>query len=162
MERIKIGFKCWLLYSIGHRYSEQTRNNTQPQQQTTMRGRAYYEALCMRAVNQSVGRAIRHAGDYAAIIFADARYAPPGSTTGAPAGVPMQLPGWLGDVHSPQRSEARRRLHSTLFRTPLATNVRTGIIHVYDVSVKPQGERIQQYTNERVDRPDLNCVPGTL
>ena len=51
----------------------------------------------MRAVNQSVGRAIRHAMDYAAIVFADARYAPPGSATGAPAGVSTQLPGWIGE-----------------------------------------------------------------
>ena len=37
-------------------------------------GQAYYHNLCMRAVNQSVGRAIRHANDYAAIVLADARY----------------------------------------------------------------------------------------
>jgi chromosome transmission fidelity protein 1 len=38
-------------------------------------GQAYYQNLCMRTVNQSVGRAIRHANDYAAIILADFRYA---------------------------------------------------------------------------------------
>jgi chromosome transmission fidelity protein 1 len=38
-------------------------------------GQAYYQNLCMRAVNQSVGRAIRHANDYAAIVLADQRYA---------------------------------------------------------------------------------------
>ncbi len=36
-------------------------------------GRLHYENLCMKAVNQSVGRAIRHKGDYAAIILADHR-----------------------------------------------------------------------------------------
>jgi len=36
--------------------------------------RQYYENLAMRAVNQSVGRAIRHADDFAAIFLVDARY----------------------------------------------------------------------------------------
>jgi len=38
-------------------------------------GQAYYQNLCMRTVNQCVGRAIRHANDYASIILADFRYA---------------------------------------------------------------------------------------
>lgn len=36
--------------------------------------RDYYENVCMRAVNQCVGRAIRHRGDYAAILMLDKRY----------------------------------------------------------------------------------------
>ena len=64
-----------------------------------------YENMCMRAVNQSVGvylcalllqcwrvetasgRAIRHKGDWAALIFVDARYS---STP-----VRAKLPGWI-------------------------------------------------------------------
>eukprot|EP00055_Hartaetosiga_balthica_P011652 m.53750 g.53750 ORF g.53750 m.53750 type:complete len:907 (-) comp7683_c1_seq1:416-3136(-) len=34
----------------------------------------YYKSLCMNAVNQSIGRAIRHKDDYAAILFVDQRY----------------------------------------------------------------------------------------
>lgn len=34
----------------------------------------YLENTCMRTVNQTIGRAIRHAQDYAAIILIDARY----------------------------------------------------------------------------------------
>jgi len=50
-------------------------------------GQVHYENLCMKAVNQSVGRAIRHKGDYAAIVFLDHRY--------SRANVQSQLPGWI-------------------------------------------------------------------
>jgi chromosome transmission fidelity protein 1 len=50
-------------------------------------GEQYYEHLCMRAVNQSIGRAVRHAGDYAAILLLDERY--------STARVAAQLPQWI-------------------------------------------------------------------
>jgi chromosome transmission fidelity protein 1 len=37
-------------------------------------GQAYYQNLCMKAVNQCIGRAIRHVNDYAAIILIDQRF----------------------------------------------------------------------------------------
>lgn len=50
-------------------------------------GREFYENACMRAVNQSIGRAIRHREDYASIILIDRRYA---STR-----IQAKLPGWI-------------------------------------------------------------------
>jgi chromosome transmission fidelity protein 1 len=48
-----------------------------------------YEAMCMKAVNQSIGRAIRHKDDYAAIVLMDARY--------KQANVRAQLPSWIAE-----------------------------------------------------------------
>ena len=55
--------------------------------------REFYENTCMRAVNQSIGRAIRHQKDYASIILLDRRYQTPR--------IENKLPGWIkqGLVH---------------------------------------------------------------
>ena len=50
-------------------------------------GREFYENACMRAVNQSVGRAIRHREDYAAILMIDKRF---GNER-----IKSKLPGWI-------------------------------------------------------------------
>lgn len=49
--------------------------------------RDFYENACMRAVNQSIGRAIRHQGDYAAIILVDRRF--------GTERIRGKLPGWI-------------------------------------------------------------------
>ncbi|KAI0937761.1 hypothetical protein AcW1_003835 [Taiwanofungus camphoratus] len=46
-----------------------------------------YENMCMNAVNQSIGRAIRHQGDWASLILIDGRYASPR--------IRKKLPGWI-------------------------------------------------------------------
>ncbi|KAK7097155.1 ATP-dependent DNA helicase DDX11-like [Littorina saxatilis] len=53
-------------------------------------GQVHYENLCMKAVNQSIGRAIRHKEDYAAIILADQRYARPSVTSKLPTWISQQ------------------------------------------------------------------------
>ncbi|XP_024543669.1 ATP-dependent DNA helicase DDX11 [Selaginella moellendorffii] len=76
-------------------------------QQCGHRGRDYYENLCIKAVNQSIGRAIRHAKDYAAILLLDGRYV----TTGGPA---AKLPEWIKEHLVVVRGgfgEAHRLLH---------------------------------------------------
>ena len=51
--------------------------------------REHMENICMKAVNQTIGRAIRHRGDYACIVLADTRYC-------APSGGPFRkLPDWI-------------------------------------------------------------------
>ncbi len=50
-------------------------------------GSQYYENLCMRAVNQSIGRSIRHKGDFAAIVLIDSRY--------QQTRIAGQIPAWI-------------------------------------------------------------------
>ncbi|XP_062954956.1 ATP-dependent DNA helicase DDX11 isoform X2 [Cynocephalus volans] len=52
-------------------------------------GKALVENLCMKAVNQSIGRAIRHQSDFASIVLLDRRYARPP--------ILAKLPGWIRD-----------------------------------------------------------------
>lgn len=49
--------------------------------------RDFYENACMRAVNQSIGRAIRHRGDYAAVVLVDRRF--------GTERIRGKLPGWI-------------------------------------------------------------------
>lgn len=59
--------------------------------------REYADNTTMRAVNQSIGRAIRHKNDFAAIYLIDKRYATPR--------IQVKLPGWLREgLYNGQKS----------------------------------------------------------
>jgi len=55
--------------------------------QSPTAGMQHYENLCMKAVNQSVGRAVRHKNDYAAVLLVDQRYIRTHTQSA--------LPGWI-------------------------------------------------------------------
>ncbi|KAM8751701.1 ATP-dependent DNA helicase DDX11 isoform 1-T1 [Acanthopagrus schlegelii] len=59
-------------------------------------GQALIENLCMKAVNQSIGRAIRHRGDYSSMVLCDRRYARPATLS--------KLPTWIKDRTSTHAS----------------------------------------------------------
>ncbi len=65
---------------------------------TGINGQEYYQNLCMRTVNQSVGRAIRHSNDYAAIVLCDYRYS-------SEMRIWKALPQWLRRGSDAPRSE---------------------------------------------------------
>lgn len=59
-------------------------------------GKEYYNNLCMKAVNQSIGRAIRHKNDYAAILLVDSRYLSDSSKISS-SHPTDKLPVWIKD-----------------------------------------------------------------
>ncbi|KDN45742.1 DNA repair helicase [Tilletiaria anomala UBC 951] len=68
-------------------------------------GKELYVNMCMKAVNQSIGRAIRHRNDYAALLLVDMRF--------ARQDISSKLPGWI-------RSEVHRDLTFPLVMRDLA------------------------------------------
>ena len=88
---------CRCVVMIGMPYS----NVKSPQLQEKMKyfdtnlgpgkGRFYYENLCFKAVNQSIGRSIRHKDDYSVILLLDQRYCDRRDQ------VKKSLPGWIAD-----------------------------------------------------------------
>lgn len=80
--------------------------------QSKQAARDFYENACMRAVNQSIGRAIRHQKDYAAIVLVDRRF--------GTERIRGKLPGWIrGGMHAGSEEKGLHGLMgalSTFFR----------------------------------------------
>ena len=86
--------------------STRTRSGSAEEGKAAARG--FVENSCMRAVNQSIGRAIRHRGDYASIVLLDKRY--------RNERIMEKLPAWIrqgiSDQGRPDIEDARNRLKS--------------------------------------------------
>ncbi|KAJ2951990.1 hypothetical protein O0L34_g4253 [Tuta absoluta] len=54
-------------------------------------GAAHYHNLCMKQVNQCIGRAVRHANDYACVVLVDDRYSTPHIISALPTFVQKSL-----------------------------------------------------------------------
>ncbi|EXJ89731.1 hypothetical protein A1O3_02798 [Capronia epimyces CBS 606.96] len=84
-------WKAKMKHVEGLRYQQCKREAILPQGQwlaeAKKASRDYYENACMRSVNQSIGRVIRHRNDYAAILMVDRRF--------ATERIRQKLPGWI-------------------------------------------------------------------
>lgn len=65
--------------------------NLRPDGEKRLPGQLHYESLCFKAVNQSIGRAIRHSKDYAVLVLADSRYARSTSISSLPEWIAKRL-----------------------------------------------------------------------
>ncbi|CAH0725234.1 unnamed protein product, partial [Brenthis ino] len=54
-------------------------------------GSSYCENLCMKAVNQCIGRAVRHANDFACVLLVDERYSRPQTISALPSFIKKSL-----------------------------------------------------------------------
>lgn len=68
-------------------YQQSSGSEASKKSTAKLAGRDFYENACMRAVNQCIGRAIRHRNDYSAIMLIDRRYNKPH--------IQGKLPNWI-------------------------------------------------------------------
>ena len=76
-------------------------------------GQQYYENICWKAINQSIGRAIRHQNDYSSILLIDSRYC-----TQSLANLKEKLPQWIGDSFRQEQSSTfdNKKITDTLIK----------------------------------------------
>jgi chromosome transmission fidelity protein 1 len=86
---------CRCVVMVGLPYADKSDPVLQEKLKYMPNPQQFYQSLCLRAVNQSVGRAIRHATDYAAIVVMDPRYArDDGIAHGLPQWLTASTPDW--------------------------------------------------------------------
>ena len=72
-------------------------------------GNEYYENLCMKAVNQCIGRSVRHIRDYACVLLLDERY--------GGERIQQKLPKWIArSLQQPQTFGAMQSAIARFFR----------------------------------------------
>lgn len=69
-----VGLPFSNLYSTEIICKKEYYDNMFKQKLSSINGQDYYESQCMKAVNQAIGRAIRHVKDYSVILLFDCRY----------------------------------------------------------------------------------------
>lgn len=87
-------------------------------------GRAYYENTCWKAINQSIGRAIRHRGDYACLLLIDKRY--------SKSNIPSRLPQWLANSFRQMNNfdETSKAIQQVLFADYLSCFIHSNVFLV--------------------------------
>ncbi|CAA0839071.1 RAD3-like DNA-binding helicase protein [Striga hermonthica] len=133
------------------------------------RGKEYYENLCMKAVNQSVGRAIRHINDYAAILLVDARFSSD-HTKKSFSPSTDKLPQWIkshlvattpnyGEVHSSKFQEKFGESHRSYSEKWDAVEVKKKKKEVW-ISANAQTKKDERISRRSISFADCRGLEG--
>ncbi|KAF2819506.1 DNA repair helicase [Ophiobolus disseminans] len=123
--------------------------------------RDFFENACMRSVNQCVGRAIRHKGDYAAILMLDRRY--------GTKRIQDKLPKWIrGSLMSGMGTrEVERNLDAFFAEKKEERGAYTTVAQIEDNSTELTAHRKETSTDDQdqdghdiYSRKDDNSVPS--
>lgn len=77
-------------------------------------GQQFYENLCMKAVNQCIGRAVRHRNDYATVLLLDERFGRTSTSTALPGWIKRSLKTCESKEAFNLISEVRTMLHNNI------------------------------------------------
>ena len=77
-------------------------------------GDQYYQGRCIKAVNQSIGRALRHSRDWASIILLDTRFRRPETLAG--------LPEWIREAAEECADQSELRTDMAIFHNKWSDN----------------------------------------
>jgi chromosome transmission fidelity protein 1 len=100
---------CRCVVVVGMPFADKSDPLLQEKLKLVSNPQEYYISLCLRAINQSVGRAIRHANDFASVVLLDHRYCTDDAIArGLPTWLTDSTPGWRQRQSSDLESVLRR------------------------------------------------------